>query len=220
MTLLVLVMPLLVVAAAGVLIASPGPVFYRADRIGRDGRPFQMFKLRTMHVATGGSVITSKGDKRIFPLGGILRRLKLDELPQFWNVVVGDMSIVGPRPEDPKIVREHYTPWMLETLRVRPGITSMGSIYYYAEGESLIDDSDPERCYVERILPRKLAVDRAYLERAGFLRDLWCVLLTGLSVGLMCIGQPLRLSSRDLQGAERWHPLTPGTSQPGAGRSS
>ncbi len=205
LTLLILVIPILVVAAAGVLIASPGPIFYRAARIGRDGRPFEMLKLRTMHVADGGAVITSKGDPRIFSLGGLLRKLKIDEFPQFCNVLIGDMAIVGPRPEDPKIVREHYTPWMMETLRIRPGITSIGSIYYYAEVESLIDDDDPERCYVERALPAKLAVERAYIERATFVTDLWCVVLTIVSILGTMVGRPLRLSAHDLRGADRWH---------------
>lgn len=206
---LVLVMPLLIVAAAGVVIASPGPVFYRAQRVGRDGRLFEMLKLRTMHLAVGGSVITSRSDPRIFPLGGLLRKLKIDEFPQFWNVLVGDMAIVGPRPEDLKIVRDHYTPWMKETLRIRPGITSIGSIYYYAEGELLIDDDNPERCYVERVLPSKLAVERAYMDRATFLTDLWWVCMTAVSVAMMALGRTLRLSDHDLRGADRWHPVRP-----------
>lgn len=205
--LLVLVTPILAIAAAGIIIASRGPILYRARRVGRDGKPFEMLKLRTMHVAAGGSVITSRTDPRIFPLGNILRRLKIDEFPQFWNVLVGDMSIVGPRPEDPKIVHDHYSEWMLETLQVQPGITSIGSIYYYAEGEELIDDNDPEGCYLERALPAKLAVERAYIERATFLTDLWCVVLTAVSVGAMVMGRPLRLSARELRGADQWHPL-------------
>jgi lipopolysaccharide/colanic/teichoic acid biosynthesis glycosyltransferase len=207
LTLLVLVMPVLIVAAAGVVVASPGPIFYRAQRMGRGGRPFEMLKLRTMHLAVGGSVITSRSDPRIFPLGGLLRKLKIDEFPQFWNVLWGDMAIVGPRPEDPKIVLDHYTPWMKETLRIRPGITSIGSIYYYAEGEALIGDDDPERCYVEKALPSKLAVERAYMDRATFLTDLWWVCMTSVSVVMMALGRPLRLSDRDLHGADRWHPV-------------
>ena len=164
--------PVLLAAAIAIKWASPGPVFYVAKRAGRDGTPFGMFKLRTMHVrAVHGAVITAPGDPRIFPLGKILRRTKLDELPQLLNVLRGDMSIVGPRPEDPAIVRDHYTDWMRETLRVRPGLTSPGAIYGYLYEDQLIDPADPERSYVSRLLPAKLAVEYDYLGEATLLKD-------------------------------------------------
>lgn len=208
LALLTVLFPVIAAAAIGIRLSSPGPVFYRAVRVGKDGRPFEMMKLRTMHQAGGGSVITSKADPRVFRLGAVLRRLKIDEFPQFWNVVTGDMSIVGPRPEDPKIVQNYYSDWMLETLGVRPGITSMGSIYYYSQGEQLIDDDDPEGSYVERALPAKLAVERAYMERATPLSDIWCVILTAASVVAAATGRPLRASERDLKGAEKWAPAS------------
>lgn len=161
---LIILSPVLIVAALGVRLSSPGPVIYKAQRIGLHGRPFTMYKFRTMHVDHGGfrSAITAAVDPRVFPLGTWLRKAKIDELPQLWNVVIGDMSIVGPRPEDPRIVRDHYTDEQRETLNVRPGLSSPGSIFYYTEGEALLQGSDPERLYVEKLLPTKLALDLAY----------------------------------------------------------
>ena len=124
-------LPVLAVAALAIRLASPGPVLHRAARAGRDGRPFTMLKLRTMHVAPpgeSGSRITDPADPRVFPVGALLRRTKIDELPQLVNVLRGEMAIVGPRPEDPEIVRKHYSPTHRETLRVRPGLVSPGSI--------------------------------------------------------------------------------------------
>lgn len=203
---LILLAPVLVAAATGIWLASPGPIFYRAVRVGRGGDTFEMVKFRTMHQASSGGVITSRGDARIFPLGRLLRKLKIDELPQFWNVLKGDMSIVGPRPEDPKIVRDHYSHWMRETLRVRPGITSVGAIFYYSEGEGLIDDQDPEGSYVERLLPPKLALERAYMEREDSLWDLRCMVMTAIAIVAAAIGRPLRVSERDLEAATQWVP--------------
>lgn len=202
--LLLLFSPVLALAAIGVKLSSKGPIFYRAQRIGRGGAPFEMFKFRTMHVHSGGSVITAHGDSRIFSLGLFLRKSKIDELPQFYNVLKGDLSVVGPRPEDPKIVTEHYTDWMMETLDVRPGITSPGAVYYYLLGEELVDLEDPERSYVKRLLPAKLAVDRAYLERATFASDLKVVWLTALAVIGPLVGLHIEPDPRDLAAAERW----------------
>ena len=203
---LVLLSPVLTAAAIGVRLSSNGPVLFRAQRIGRSGAPFEMLKFRTMHLHACGPVITSHGDSRIFPFGMFLRRFKIDELPQFYNVIKGDLSVVGPRPEDPKIVTEHYTEWMMETLDVRPGITSPGAVYYYLFGEELVDPTDPERSYVERLLPAKLAVERAYLERATFASDLKVIGLTAIAVLGPPLGLHAKLDARDLAAAERWAP--------------
>lgn len=101
--LLILLSPVLLLAAIGVRLSSNGPIFFRAQRVGRDGTQFEMLKFRTMHMHSGGPVITSHGDSRIFAFGSFLRKFKIDELPQFYNVLKGDLSVVGPRPEDPKI---------------------------------------------------------------------------------------------------------------------
>lgn len=206
--LLLLLSPVLALAAIGVRLSSKGPIFFRAQRVGRGGAPFEMLKFRTMHVHSGGPVITSHCDSRIFPFGSFLRKSKIDEVPQFWNVLKGDISVVGPRPEDPKIVAEHYTDWMMKTLDVRPGITSPGAVYYYFLGEQLVDPADPERSYVERLLPAKLAVERAYLERATFANDLKVVLHTALAILGPVFGLKVKPDARDLAAAERWAPAT------------
>ena len=170
---LVLGAPLLAAAAAGIRLSSPGPLLYRAPRIGRAGRPFTMYKLRTMLVGDTGatSAITGRNDPRVFRFGAWLRRAKIDELPQLFNVLRGDMSLVGPRPEDPRIVAEHFTPRHFETLVVRPGLASPGSIYNYTHGERLLTGADPERDYVEQLLPFKLALEVVYVRRASLRYD-------------------------------------------------
>jgi len=171
---LIVAAPLLIAVAIGVRLSSRGPSLYRARRVGRDGKLFTMFKFRTMHVADSGdwNAVTASKDPRVFWFGSLLRTLKIDELPQLFNVVKGEMSIVGPRPEDKKFVDSHFAPEHFETLRVAPGLASPGSIYYYTHGEQMIDDSDPERQYVERVLPLKMALELAYVRRASLLYDL------------------------------------------------
>ena len=170
---LALAAPLLALAALGIRLSSPGPVLYRARRAGRAGTCFTMFKLRTMHQRQPGraSRITGQHDPRVFWLGALLRRTKIDELPQLFNVLRGDMSIVGPRPEDPVIVERHYTPLHHETLRVRPGLASPGSIYHYTHGDALLMGGDPETAYVERVLPLKVTLDVVYVRNASLLTD-------------------------------------------------
>lgn len=175
---LIVLLPVLLAAAVAVRLSSEGPVFYRANRVGVGGRPFTMLKFRTMHVNHGGHVITAQNDPRVFPVGAVLRKTKIDELPQLLNVLVGQMSIVGPRPEDPKIVDEHYTELQRETLNVRPGLSSPGSLYYYAYGEQLLDTDDPERAYVERLLSVKLALDLVYVREASLAYDVNVILRT------------------------------------------
>ncbi len=166
---LTLFCPLLPFTALAIVLSSRGPVFYRAARVGLNGRVFTMFKLRTMHVhqPENASIITAKEDSRIFPLGGWLRRLKIDELPQLYNVLKGDMAIVGPRPRDPRIVEESYTPRHWETLRVLPGLTSPGSLFYLTHCEALLPVDNPNKMYVEDILPVKLDLDIAYIREAS-----------------------------------------------------
>ena len=190
--------PLLAVAAVGIRLASPGPVLYRAQRVARGGRLFTMYKLRTMHTEASsdrGPVITAPRDARVFPFGAWLRRSKIDELPQLWNVLRGDMSIVGPRPEDPRIVREHFRPLHFETLHVRPGLASPGSIYNYTHGEALLAGGDPEARYVERLLPFKLALDVVYVRRRSLGYDAsiigrTCVVILGSLVGRRRFPEP------------------------------
>lgn len=189
---LVLTAPVLAIAAVGLKLTDPGPVFYRARRVGYLGREFTMFKLRTMRADGGpgaGPAITGLNDDRISPIGRLLRRTKIDELPQLYNVLRGDMAIVGPRPEDPMIVREHYSPGDLETLGVRPGLASPGSIYQYQTGDKMLAGDDPEGHYVDKLLKTKLALDRVYIRRATLRNDLSIIGRTLLTIGAVATGR-------------------------------
>jgi lipopolysaccharide/colanic/teichoic acid biosynthesis glycosyltransferase len=183
--------PLLAAAAVGVRLSSPGPVFYRGTRVGRHRRPFAMYKFRTMHAANGkpASAITAQHDPRVFAFGSWLRRSKIDELPQLWNVLKGEMSIVGPRPEDPKFVDAHYTPAHLETLEVRPGLASPGSIYNYTHGEALLTGDDAERRYIEQLLPVKLALDVVYVRGKSLWYDVKIVARTVWAIAGTMVGR-------------------------------
>lgn len=184
-TLLVLTLPLFVFAAVGIKLTSSGPVFYRCARIGLNGIPFKMFKFRSMTVGRQTTVITGASEPRIFWFGNLLRHAKIDELPQLYNVLRGDMSVVGPRPEDPKIVADHYSDWMLETLQTSPGLTGPGSVYYYKYGERFLKNADVEQAYVANLLGPKLAIEHTYMQRATLRSDIWIIAQT-LFVILQC----------------------------------
>jgi lipopolysaccharide/colanic/teichoic acid biosynthesis glycosyltransferase len=176
---LILVSPLLLLSAALVRLSSPGPVLFRQERIGRGFRPFTIYKFRTMVVDApkAGAAITCGDDPRITTVGRFLRRTKLDELPQLFNVLRGDMSLVGPRPEVPRYVemfREDFT----EILAVRPGITDLASIAYRNESDILGRASDPQAEYVERILPDKIRLAKEYRRRSSVLFDLRLIFRT------------------------------------------
>ena len=188
---LVVTAPVLVIAAVGLKLTDPGPVFYRARRVGYLGREFTMYKLRTMRAneGSGGPLITGLNDERVSAIGRFLRRTKLDELPQLYNVLRGDMAIVGPRPEDPTIVREHYSSGDLETLGVRPGLASPGSIYQYQSGDKMLTGDDPEGRYVDELLRTKLALDRVYIRRARLRNDLSIIGRTLFTIGAVATGR-------------------------------
>jgi lipopolysaccharide/colanic/teichoic acid biosynthesis glycosyltransferase len=190
-TALLVTAPLLGLAAIGIKLTDPGPVFYRARRAGFLGKPFTMFKLRTMRQApeTGtGARITGAQDARVFRFGQLLRRTKIDELPQLFNVLRGDMSIVGPRPEDPSIVERHYRANHYRTLGVRPGLASPGSLYQFVHGDALLG-RDPEMGYVTKILNTKLALDLVYLRHASMRRDLAIIGRTLWAIGSVVAGR-------------------------------
>jgi lipopolysaccharide/colanic/teichoic acid biosynthesis glycosyltransferase len=169
---LAFVSPLLVIAAIGIKISSPGPILFRTKRVGLNGDLFTIYKLRTMHHAVYGAPITTREDSRVFRLGNWLRKSKIDELPQLWNVLEGTMALVGPRPEDPSIVNKYYTDAERRTLQVRPGLTSPGSLYYYEFCEHMIDPNDPVGSYARDVMPSKLALDASYVERANIAYDI------------------------------------------------
>lgn len=171
-TALVLLTPLLLVIAAVVAAESSGGAFYHQDRIGRNGVPFRLHKFRSMQVHREGAQVTlGTSDPRITSVGRVLRNYKLDELPQLWNVVKGDMSLVGPRPEVAKYVAL-YTDEMREVLTVRPGLTDPASIAGFDEGERLEAAADPERHYREIIMPEKVQQQLAYVRSATFGSDI------------------------------------------------
>lgn len=174
---LLLLAPVLLLIALWVKLDSPGPVFFRQERVGRFGRPFFIHKFRTMRVDNAGLQITVGVDPRITRAGRVLRAAKLDELPQLWDVLRGAMSLVGPRPEVPRYVAL-YTPEQRKVLDVRPGITGMASIDYIDENEILARSSDPERTYIEDILPAKLALDLRYVQERSLALDLRILLIT------------------------------------------
>ena len=197
---LILLAPVMITAAVGIRLSSPGPVLYRAQRAGRGGKPFVMFKLRTMHCrAVAGSSITAANDPRVFTVGRILRALKIDELPQLMNVLIGDMSIVGPRPEALDIVDRYYTPPFRTTLDVRPGLTSPGSICYYTHGEQLLQDGDAEQFYAARLLPAKMALDLDYLQRSSLASDLAVIFETAIVLIQKACGKKVFPTSPQLQ---------------------
>ena len=171
---LLLLSPVLLAVAIAVRLDSPGPVFFRQERVGRGGRTFRIHKFRTMHVdaPSQGPPITVGVDPRITRVGHVLRGHRLDELPQLIDVLWGDMSLVGPRPEVPRYV-EHYPAEMrAKVLSVRPGITDPASLEHLDEATLLASASDPEREYVQVILPRKLALQADYAARATLASDL------------------------------------------------
>lgn len=204
--------PVLLVAAIGVRLSSRGPIFYRASRVGLGGKNFQMYKLRTMHCEAAGpaSRITAAGDPRIFAFGSLLRRLKIDELPQLFNIIRGEMAFVGPRPEDPFIVANHYTPEQMETLRVRPGLASPGTLFYYTRAEKWVDPGDPEGSYARHILPIKLALDLVYVREASLLYDLRIALGTLWALVSILCG---RTAFRDRPEMRKIQPSAPSAAQ-------
>jgi len=150
-----------------------------------------MYKFRTMHVDQRSffSSITSKNDPRIFAFGSLLRRLKVDELPQLFNILKGEMAIIGPRPEDPNIVNKYYAPFHYETFDVLPGLASPGSIYYYTHCEAALKENDAEESYANQLLPIKLALDTVYAREASFVYDLRVILRASWAIVSMAFGK-------------------------------
>ncbi len=190
-TALIVLGPVILLAALTVKLSSKGPAFYCPQRSGLNGKLFKLYKLRTMHIDHGGndSVVTGLADPRIFAVGSILRKLKLDELPQLWNILRGDMSIVGPRPEDPKIVDRHYDELGWETLTVRPGLAGVSSIYNYTHGEKMLTGPNPEDTYARELLPVKLALEAVYLQKASLAYDVKLIARTIAAIIRIGIGQ-------------------------------
>jgi len=177
---LLILSPALLLTALIIRLDSPGPAIFRQIRVARGGEPFSMLKFRTMRTepVAGGPLITVAGDSRITRVGRVLRNSKLDELPQLINVLRGDMSLVGPRPEVPKYVAMYPAELRDIVLSVRPGITDEASIEFHDESALLAQAADAETAYVEQIMPRKLALYARYAQQRTFFGDLRIVMRT------------------------------------------
>ncbi|HYI96609.1 MAG TPA: sugar transferase [Bryobacteraceae bacterium] len=174
---LALLSPILLVAAIAIVWGDGFPIFYRQKRIGLHGRPFWCLKFRSMRNANTGTSITASADPRITAVGAVLRAYKLDELPQLLNVVRGEMSLIGPRPEVPLFVDTKDPLWRC-VLSVRPGLSDLASLVYRHEERVLAGASDPEKLYRSEVLPRKLRLSTFYIQNRSAARDLKLLLLT------------------------------------------
>jgi lipopolysaccharide/colanic/teichoic acid biosynthesis glycosyltransferase len=169
---LVMVAPLIALAAIAIAVTSRGPVIFRQKRMGRKGRPFTTYKLRTMRVANSGPQVTAGDDVRVTPVGKFLRKTKLDELPELWNILKGDMSLIGPRPEVPRYIDLEDPVWRL-VLEARPGIADPMTLRLRNEEALLVEvEGDRERFYLETLLPFKLEGYLDYLQARSWRSDL------------------------------------------------
>jgi lipopolysaccharide/colanic/teichoic acid biosynthesis glycosyltransferase len=182
LVLAVVSLPVALVVAVAIKVDSPGPVFYRCRRVGHRGRPFGMLKFRKMYDGARGPGLTATEDGRFTRVGRVLARSKLDELPQLWNVLRGQMSLVGPRPEDPSFVAtrpDDFAP----ILSVRPGITGLSQLAF-ANESAILDADDRVRDYLDRILPQKMGLDGLYACRRSLGMDVRILFWTAVAVGL------------------------------------
>ena len=175
---LMILFPFMLIIAILIKLDSKGSVFFKQIRVTKNEREFKIFKYRTMRVGSDKySQITVGKDNRITKIGAFLRKYKLDEIPQLINVLLGDMSLVGPRPEVPKYVAL-YTKEQKEILKVRAGITDYASIEFSDENDLLASEEDPEKAYIEKIMPKKIELNKKYLSEISILTDIKIILLT------------------------------------------
>ena len=180
---LTLFFPIGVIVAVAIVFSSKGGVFYIQERIGKKLKPFGLLKFRTMAIGSDkkGKLTVGANDSRITSVGRILRKFKLDEFPQFINVLFGHMSIVGPRPEVKGYV-DLYSKEQLEVLNVKPGITDLASLEYFNENELLGKSSDPQKTYIEEVMPAKLELNKKYLSNPSLLNDIEIMWRTFLKI--------------------------------------
>lgn len=179
---IVILFPLIVIVSILIKLTSKGPVLFKQVRVTKNGRLFKIYKFRTMREnSEGNKQITVGNDSRITGVGHILRKTKLDELPQLFNVLKGEMSLVGPRPEVPKYV-ELYTEEQREILKVSAGITDYASIYFSNESELLGEAENPEEFYIKKIMPYKIELNKKYIKEIGVVTDIKLIILTILKI--------------------------------------
>ncbi|MCM4167326.1 UDP-glucose:undecaprenyl-phosphate glucose-1-phosphate transferase [Arenibacter antarcticus] len=180
---LLVISPILGMVSIAIAASSKGGIFYRQSRVGLDGKIFNILKFRTMYTGADKQGLLTVGDRdpRVTPTGYYLRKFKLDELPQLFNVFIGEMSMVGPRPEVSKYV-DLYAAEDRIVLSIKPGITDYASIYFRNENEILKSSSDPERKYIEDVLPRKLELNKKYIAEMGIWTDIKIIFLTITSI--------------------------------------
>ncbi len=176
---LLVVSPIFLILAIWIKLDSKGSVFYRQVRVGRNNKDFRIFKFRSMRVGSDkkGLITVGGRDPRVTRSGYFIRKYKFDELPQLINVFIGDMSLVGPRPEVRKYV-DLYTSEQMHVLDVRPGITSLASIRYRNENDILAAAEDPDKCYIEQVMPDKLVIDLEYVANHSFVDDIKLIVKT------------------------------------------
>ena len=174
---LVLLTPVLFLISLLIILDSKGGPFYIQFRIGQNGIPFGLYKFRSMRIDTEGLKITVGKDPRITKIGSIIRKYKLDELPQLINIIKGEMSVVGPRPETPNYV-ELYSEEQKKVLKVKPGLTDYASLYYIDESRILSERDNPEKAYVEEVMPAKLMLNQKYIQDASFWIDMKIIFKT------------------------------------------
>jgi len=174
---LIFLSPVMLIIIISILIKMPGPIFFRQNRVGQNAKTFIMVKFRTMKVNHGGSTISVKGESRITPLGAIMRKYKLDELPELWNILKGDMSFVGPRPDVPG-----YADMLKDNdrllLKIRPGLTGAASILFSNEEELLAKQEDPIRYNDEVLFPEKVRINNNYVQNWSLLLDIKIIIFT------------------------------------------
>jgi lipopolysaccharide/colanic/teichoic acid biosynthesis glycosyltransferase len=180
---LLLFSPLFILLACWIKLDSKGGIFFGQERVGLNGKCFKLWKFRTMRPQSekGGQLTVGSTDSRITKAGYFLRKFKIDELPQLWNVVLGDMSVVGPRPEVPRYVAL-YTDEQSTVLSIRPGITDYASLRYFEESDLLAKSENPEETYISEIMPSKLALNLEYVRKHSFVGDLAIILKTALRI--------------------------------------
>jgi len=201
---LALVSPILLAAAVVILLDSPGPILFRQKRMGRGFREFQLYKLRTMAAGCRGTSITLGKDARITRAGRLLRQFKIDELPQLWNVLRGEMSLVGPRPVIPELTKEYHDAYAL-LLRVRPGLTDPATLRYANETDILATVSNPLEYFKTVVMRHKLRLSTTYMKNSTFRSDIGCILMTVYMLVLppvrMRLSRPILASMQPCQSA-------------------